>query len=143
MTILIVDDEPAVPRLFEQWFRKELRDGLFQFSFAGSGEAALALLDGGFCHPAIVLTDINMPGMTGLELLDAIQSRSLDLPVYMVSAYDGSELEAQALARGAAGFFPKPLRFGRLLELFLSVLGSDPVNEPEPSPGTRPPETSA
>lgn len=117
MTILVVDDEPAVPRLFEQRFRKEIRAGLFSFLFAPSGEQALDLIDQGI-RPGIILSDINMPGMTGLEFLDGLRLRGSKTPVYMVSAYDDEDFGREARARGAAGFLSKPLRFEDLCRLF-------------------------
>jgi CheY-like chemotaxis protein len=128
MTILVVDDEPAVPRLFDQRFRKEIKEGLFRFVYAASGEAALERLEAA-ADVVMVLSDINMPGMTGLELLDALRARNFDKPVYMVSAYDGSEFEADALARGAAGFLPKPLRFEDLNRLFKGIPTTPPRSD--------------
>lgn len=121
MIILVVDDEPAIPRLFAQRFRKEIRDGLFQFVFAASGEDALARLDNEASEAGLILSDINMPGMSGLELLDALKHRGSRCPVYMVSAYDGGPFEEEALVRGASGFLAKPLRFEDLNRLFSSL----------------------
>jgi len=135
MIILVVDDEPAVPRLFEQRFRKEIRDGLFRFVFAASGEEALARLDQDAAEAVMILSDINMPGMTGLDLLDALRNRKFDRPVYMVSAYDGSEFEAAARDKGAAGFLPKPLRFDDLTRVFLSM-GRQLPDRPSEPPST-------
>lgn len=120
MTILVVDDEPAVPRLFQQRFRREIADGQFRFVFAASGEEALERLETEAAGAVLVLSDINMPGMTGLDLLDALKERQYERPVYMVSAYDGSNLETLALTKGAAGFLPKPLKFDELTRLFQS-----------------------
>lgn len=123
MTVLVVDDEPAVPRLFEQRFRKEIRAGLISFVFSASGEEALKRLETDPAGVAMVLSDINMRGMSGLDLLDALKDRGLRLPVYMVSAYDGSDFESLALAKGAAGFLAKPLRFEDLAAVFRALEG--------------------
>lgn len=118
MIILVVDDEPTMSRLFEQRYRREVREGLYQFVFASSGEEALAKLSGEAAGAALVLSDINMPGMSGLGLLDRMRTLGIPIPVYIISAYDGSEYEAQALAKGAHGFLAKPLRFDELNRLF-------------------------
>lgn len=120
MTILVVDDEPTVPRLFDQRFRKEIREGRYHFLYAASGEEALVRLNS-YPDVALILSDINMPGMSGLDLLDALKARRWIRPVYMVSAYDGSEYERQALEKGALGFLAKPIRFGELGALFASL----------------------
>src|SRR5271170_6557500 len=88
VSILVVDDEPDVAQLFRQSFRREARQGTYVIHFAASGEEALALLTGGI-EPsvAVILSDINMPGMDGLQLLGEIKERFPDLPVMMVSAY--------------------------------------------------------
>jgi len=116
--VLVVDDEPSLPRLFDQRFRKEIREGELAFVYAATAEQALELLDGEAAAADLILSDVNMPGMTGLDFLDALGLRSAPPPVYIVSAYDGAEFEAQARARGAAGFLPKPLRFDLLQDLF-------------------------
>lgn len=121
MMILVIDDEPTVPRLFEQRYRKEIREGGLKFVFAASGEAALTCLSGEASEAALILSDINMPGMSGLQLLDELRSRGITKPTYMISAYDGSEYEAQALAKGARGFLPKPMRFDQLNQLIAEV----------------------
>lgn len=122
MIILVVDDEPTMPRLFEQRYRKEIREGLYQFVFAASGEEALTKVSGDAAGAALILSDINMPGMSGLGLLDRLRSRGIQKPVYIISAYDGSEYEAQALEKGAQGFLAKPLRFDELNKLFAQYL---------------------
>jgi CheY-like chemotaxis protein len=121
MTILVVDDEPTMPRLFDQRYRKEIRDGLLAFRYAASGEEALVALDQEGDRIALVLSDINMPGMTGLDLLDALRQRGFTKPVFMISAYDGSDYEVQALEKGARGFLPKPMRFDDLNALIRSL----------------------
>ena len=87
-SIIVVDDEPDVAELFRHRFRREARQGTYVMHFAASGEAALELLSGGIDPGVIViLSDINMPGMDGLQLLGEIKERFPDLPVVMVTAY--------------------------------------------------------
>lgn len=114
---LVVDDETDVQFLFTQKFRREVRKGLVEFVFAESGEEALRKLKTGeAAHVVVVLSDINMPGMSGLDLLTAIQEEYPDLGVYMVTAYDDGELKTSALERGARGYLTKPIDFGTLKE---------------------------
>ena len=106
-SIVIVDDEPDVAELFRQHFRREARHGTYVMHFAASGEAALELLSGKI-EPsvAVILSDINMPGMDGLQLLGEIKQRFSDLPVMMVTAYGDDERRRRAAEYGAAEFFP-------------------------------------
>ena len=116
MKILVVDDEKDIQTLFEQRFRKEIRDGSLQFAFAFSGEEALAYLNG---HEAVlILSDINMPGMSGLELLSHIKHLLLKPPpvVMMITAYGDDENRTQAMQNGANDFLTKPLDFSILKE---------------------------
>ncbi len=86
--VLVVDDEPDVEALFRQQFRREVRQGLYLLDFALSGEAALNKLDGCVGEEIILLvSDINMPGMSGLDLLPKVKERRPELPVFMISAY--------------------------------------------------------
>src|SRR5689334_13899447 len=86
--VLVVDDEPDVEPLFRQQFRREIRDGLYRLDFALSGQTALDILDGHAGKEIILLvSDINMPGMSGLDLLPIVKTRRPDLPVFMISAY--------------------------------------------------------
>ncbi len=86
--LMVVDDEPDAETLFRQQFRREVREGLYTLDFALSGNAALDILDGHIGEQIILLvSDINMPGMTGLELLHVVKQRRPDLPVFMISAY--------------------------------------------------------
>ena len=115
VSILVVDDEPDVAELFRQRFRREARQGTYVMHFAASGEEALAKLDNGIRPQLIViLSDINMPGMDGLELLREIKARRPDLPVMMVTAYGDDERRRQAGAHGAAEFITKPVDFEML-----------------------------
>ena len=113
--VLVVDDEPDVEALFRQQFRREVRQGLYLLDFALSGEAALHKLDGCVGEQIILLvSDINMPGMTGLELLPKVKERRPDLPVFMISAYSDAERVQTALDRGANKFITKPVDFPQL-----------------------------
>jgi CheY-like chemotaxis protein len=118
MQILVVDDEPDVQPLFEQRFRKEIRSGEITFVFAHSGEEALAYLLQHFSEVVLILSDINMPGMSGLELLRRIkQTYTMPPPTIMlVTAYSDQENYNQALRLGADGFLTKPLDFAALKE---------------------------
>ena len=113
--VLVVDDEPDVETLFRQQFRREVRQELYTLDFALSGKAALDILDGRIGEQVILLvSDINMPGMTGLELLHVVKQRRPDLPVFMISAYGDQDTIATALARGADKFLTKPVDFPQL-----------------------------
>jgi two-component system, response regulator, stage 0 sporulation protein F len=115
VSILVVDDEPDVAELFRQRFRRETRQGTYVLHYAASGEEALDKLGSGIEPTLIViLSDINMPGMDGLELLAAIKQRRPDLPVMMVTAYGDDERRRRASELGAAEFIAKPVDFDRL-----------------------------
>jgi len=115
--ILMVDDEPDAQELFRQNFRREIRKGIYSFDFALSGEAALDLLEGQEPPEVVlVLSDINMPGMTGIELLEKIRQEWPDVGVFMITAYGDSATEAEARNLGAAHFLTKPVDFARLKE---------------------------
>jgi CheY-like chemotaxis protein len=115
VSILVVDDEPDVADLFRQRFRREAREGTYVLHFAASGEEALERLAGEIRPELIViLSDINMPGMDGLTLLDEIRKRFPDLPVMMVTAYGDDERRRRAGELGAAEFITKPVDFDRL-----------------------------
>src|SRR5580658_470972 len=113
--VLIVDDEPDVETMFRQQFRREVRQGLYSLDFALSGAAALEMLTDHVGDEIILLvSDINMPGMSGLDLLPAVKQRRPDLPVFMVSAYGDAGTVATALERGANKFLTKPVDFPQL-----------------------------
>ena len=121
--VLVVDDEPDVETLFRQQFRREVRQGLYTLDFALSGKAALETLDGHVGEEIILLvSDINMPGMTGLELLPVVKQRRPDLPVFMISAYGDPGTVAMALQRGANKFLAKPVDFPQLKQDVLAVM---------------------
>jgi CheY-like chemotaxis protein len=114
-SIIVVDDEPDIAELFRQRFRREARQGTYVMHFAASGEEALELLSGEIDPGVIViLSDINMPGMDGLQLLGEIKERFPDLPVMMVTAYGDDERRRRATELGAAEFLTKPVDFDRL-----------------------------
>ena len=90
--VLVVDDEPDVEALFRQQFRREVREGLYTLDFALSALAALAILDDAIGEEIILLvSDINMPGMSGLDLIPEVKARRPDLPVFMISAYGDTD----------------------------------------------------
>src|SRR5499433_4107797 len=92
LLILVVDDEPDVEMLFRQHFRRDLREGRFTMDFAQSGETALQrIADAAGVSLILILSDINMPGMTGLELLPKAKALRPDVPVIMISAYGDAE----------------------------------------------------
>ena len=115
MKILIVDDEKDVEILFRQKFRKELKSKLFELEFAFSGREALELLQEENPPKVVyVFSDINMPGMTGLQLLEAIKAKYPELKVSMISAYGDSDNYKKAISSGAKEFFTKPVDFTSL-----------------------------
>ncbi|TGE04857.1 response regulator [Hymenobacter fodinae] len=128
MKILVVDDETDVRTLFEQRFRREIRSGQFSFSFAYSGEDALAYLHDHASEVVLILSDINMPGMSGLELLKQIKQQYNAPPpmppqVMMITAYGDDDSYQQAMQLGANDFLTKPVDFAALKEK-LTLLAS-------------------
>ena len=113
MNILVVDDEQDMQMLFEQRFRKEIRSGIVRFAFAFSGEEALVYLSKHPHEAVLILSDINMPGMSGLELLHRIKQGHNQPPpvVMMLTAYGDAETCNQAIQLGADDFLTKPLDF--------------------------------
>ena len=124
MKILVVDDEADVQPLFIQRFRKEIRNGEFNFSFALSGEEALDYLEHNHSEIVLILSDINMPGMTGIELLSRIRHAYEKPPpvVMMITAYGDDENRRQAMDNGANDFLTKPLDFSMLKEKLKSFI---------------------
>jgi CheY-like chemotaxis protein len=113
--ILVVDDEPDVEALFRQHFRRDLRAGRFLMEFAPS--APLALQRAKEIRDAaliLVLSDINMPGMSGLEMLPIVRAARPDVPVIMITAYGDAETKRKALENGAADLLTKPIDFAAL-----------------------------
>ena len=113
--ILMVDDEPDAQDLFRQNFRREIRKGVYAFDFALSGAAALEVLKGQTPpRVVLVLSDINMPGMSGIELLAEIRETWPELGVFMITAYGDNATEARARDLGAERFLTKPVDFAVL-----------------------------
>ena len=115
VSIMVVDDEPDVAELFRQRFRREVRECQYVMHFAASAEEALGKLDDGVRPELIVvLSDINMPGMDGLGLLQEVKRRNAGLPVIMVTAYGDADTRRRALECGASGLMAKPIDFAAL-----------------------------
>ena len=115
LLILVVDDEPDVEVLFRQQFRRELRAGRFAMEFAQSAPMALQrITNAGDESLILILSDINMPGMSGLELLPRAKALRPDVPIIMITAYGDAETKRRALENGAEALLTKPIDFGRL-----------------------------
>lgn len=115
LLILVVDDEPDVEALFRQHFRRDLRDGRFTMEFAQSAPAALRCIgDAGPASLILILSDINMPGMSGLELLPKAKEIRPDVPIIMITAYGDADTKRKALEGGADALLTKPIDFGAL-----------------------------
>jgi len=124
MKILVVDDEKDIQILFEQRFRKEIRSGEAQLVFAFSGEEALQFLNSNDHGAILILSDINMPGMSGLELLKQIKNKYKAPPpvVMMITAYGDAENYNNAISLGADDFLTKPLDFAILKDKLKSLV---------------------
>lgn len=120
--VIVVDDEKDMQALFKQRFRKEIKQGEIEFVFAFSAEEALTYLN---THSndclALIVTDINMPGMNGLELLKVIKKTFGSLKVIMMTAYGDSENYQTAMRYGADGYIDKPIEFDSLKEKIFSL----------------------
>ena len=115
LLILVVDDEPDVEVLFRQQFRRDLRGGRFTMEFAQSAPIALQRLnDAGDRSLILILSDINMPGMSGLELLPQAREARPDVPIIMITAYGDAETKRKALEGGAEALLTKPIDFATL-----------------------------
>jgi CheY-like chemotaxis protein len=123
MNILVVDDEQDVQVLFEQRFRKEIRNEEMKFAFAYSGEEALMYLNEHAHEAVLILSDINMPGMSGLELLRHIKEKYSAPPplVMMITAYGDAENYDTAMRLGADDFLTKPVEFSVLKEKLKAI----------------------
>jgi CheY-like chemotaxis protein len=115
MLILVVDDEPDVELLFRQQFRRDLRAGRYAMEFAQSAPMALErIAEAGAESLILILSDINMPGMSGLELLPKAKALRPDVPIIMITAYGDAETKRKALENGAESLLTKPIDFGML-----------------------------
>lgn len=123
MKVLVVDDEKDVQVLFEQRFRKEIRSGEMDFIFAFSGEDALTYLQAHEQEAVLILSDINMPGMSGLELLEKIKNKYMKPPpvVMMITAYGDDENFNTAKRLGADDFLTKPVDFTLLKDKLKAI----------------------
>src|SRR3979409_350145 len=122
--VLVVDDEPDVEELFRQQFRRELRAQRFVMDFAISAADALARIASTIEQSLIlILSDINMPGMTGLEILPRVKEMRPDVPVIMITAYGDPETRRKAIESGATGLLTKPIDFTLLREEIAAGMG--------------------
>jgi CheY-like chemotaxis protein len=124
LLILVVDDEPDVEPLFRQQFRRDIRASRFTMEFAQSAADALGQIDRAEGVTLIlVLSDINMPGMSGLELLPKIKVLRPEVPVIMITAYGDAETKRKALENGAEALLTKPIDFAALRQQIETRLG--------------------
>jgi CheY-like chemotaxis protein len=115
--VLVVDDEPDVEALFRQQFRRDLRSQRFMMDFANSATDALKRIGSTIEQSLIlILSDINMPGMTGLEMLPKVKEMRPEVPVIMITAYGDPDTRRRALENGASGLLTKPIDFTLLRE---------------------------
>jgi phosphoserine phosphatase RsbU/P len=123
MKIMVIDDEEATESLFRQRFKDEIKEGLFDFQFAVSGEQAVDKI-GELENPnaVLILSDINMPGMSGLQLLKQLKTDHPLMPVMMVTAYGDEANHKKAMAYNADGFINKPIDFAALKEKILKFI---------------------
>ena len=129
ISVLIVDDEPDIEALFRQQFRRHLRAQRFVMDFAASASEALAHVASTVEQPPIlILSDINMPGMTGLEMLPKMKEMRPGVPVIMITAYGDSETKRKAIERGAEGLLTKPIDFPLLRQEIDSRLQPGPAS---------------
>lgn len=132
MKFLVVDDEKDVEMLFRQKFRKEIRRGELEFVFAFSGQEALSILNSSNPPDVVyVFSDINMPGMTGIELLETIKSDFPHINVSMISAYGDDDNYQKAISSGAKQFFTKPIDFESLRTEIYKMLNKEKGNKNE------------
>ena len=128
--ILVVDDEPDVADVFRQQFRREIRSARFAMEFAQSAPEALKVVETvEDASLILILSDINMPGMSGLELLPRARLARPDVPVIMITAYGDQDTRRKAIEGGAAGLFTKPIDFPELRQTIdkrLAAIGGAP-----------------
>jgi CheY-like chemotaxis protein len=124
LLILVVDDEPDVEALFRQQFRRDLRAARFTMEFALSAPRALELIgEAREVTLILILSDINMPGMSGLELLPKAREMRPDVPVILITAYGDADTKRKALENGAAAFLTKPIDFSALRQEIETRIG--------------------
>ena len=122
-TVLLIDDEPDAGELFRQNFRRQIRNGEFELVFVQSGEEALDYLgEDETPNAALVLSDIRMPGISGIDILENIKPRWPKMPIFMVSATAGQDIENTVRDLGADGFYTKPIDFKTLGQKMSSLL---------------------
>lgn len=122
MRIIVVDDEQDIQLLFKQQFRKEIKNNQVQLDFAFSAEEALQYLEGKLTScVALVLADVNMPGMNGLEMLKIIKTTFPTLKVFIITAYDDEAHYLTAVEYGADDYIIKPIEFNKLKEKILKL----------------------
>jgi CheY-like chemotaxis protein len=122
--VLVVDDEPDVEALFRQQFRRDLRAERFVMDFANSAAAALSRIAASDGRTLIlILSDINMPGMTGIEMLPLAREICPEVPIIMITAYGDAETRRRAIEGGANGLLTKPIDFALLRNEIDSRLG--------------------
>ena len=122
--VLVVDDEPDVEALFRQQFRRDLKAERFKMEFALSAQEALRrAVEIEDPSLILILSDINMPGMSGLEMLPEVRARRPDVPVIMITAYGDAETRKKAIERGAEGLLTKPIDFAQLRQEIDTRLG--------------------
>lgn len=128
--ILVVDDEPDVEPMFRQKFRKEIKSHKVDFHFALSAAEALSYLDSSDlpAEATLILSDINMPGMNGLELLRILKEKYPNLPVLMVTAYGDERSQQIAQDYGANGFINKPVDFTSLKQDIFSLVDTQLIS---------------
>ena len=123
MKILVVDDEQDMQQLFEQRFRREIKSHEFDFVFSFSAPDALEYLRRVPHEVVLILSDINMPGMSGLEMLPKVRAERPDVPVIMITAYGDAETRRKAIEGGAIGLLTKPIDFVLLRQEIDARLG--------------------
>jgi YesN/AraC family two-component response regulator len=119
--VLVVDDEPDVPTMFRQRLRRDLRSGSVVLQFANSGRAALDVMEMVGLDVVLIFTDVQMPEMNVLELLQQVRDKWPHVRVYIVTAYDGLNYTERATELGAHGYLTKPLDFSALRQIMLTT----------------------
>ena len=122
--VVAVDDQESVEEIFKLRLKSEIRSGMIDFHFFSNGKGCLDFLaeNEHYIHVVLLLSDINMPEMNGLTLLEAIKKRYPNIKVYMASAYDAEDYQNQAKALGADGYLVKPIDFKELRKVISTVV---------------------